>query len=159
RPGSSGHDAGGRQPDPRLQAIPDSQRDADGARPRHAPPRRFAERAGAVGHHQRRGSAPSQRRSGVMARIDQLFPYLKPSKGSDLHFGVGVAPRIRRHGSLEAVPDWAPFDDAGLRQLLYEIANPKQKQEYERTGDLDFAYGLQDVARFRCNFFVEGSGA
>jgi twitching motility protein PilT len=94
-----------------------------------------------------------------MARIDELFRYLKSSKGSDLHLGVGVAPHIRRHGSLEPVPDWAPFDDAGLRKLLYEIASEKQKQEYERCGDLDFAYGLPEVARFRCNYFVEGGGA
>jgi len=38
-----------------------------------------------------------------MARLDELFHYLKDTKGSDLHLGAGLEPRIRRHGHLEKV--------------------------------------------------------
>ena len=41
-----------------------------------------------------------------MARIDELFHYLKENKGSDLHLAAGLEPRIRVHGSLEAVAGW-----------------------------------------------------
>src|SRR5437868_3003768 len=94
-----------------------------------------------------------------MARIDDLFRHLKQHSGSDLHLAAGLAPRIRRHGGLEAVPGWDVLDDAALRALLREIASDKQWQHYERALDLDFAYGLDGVARFRCNYFNQQHGA
>jgi twitching motility protein PilT len=93
-----------------------------------------------------------------MARIDDLFRYLKEMQASDLHLGAGIAPHIRRHGALQAVPEWLSLDDAKVRALVYEILSPAQKAEFERTHDLDFAYGLDGVGRFRCNCFVEESG-
>ena len=57
------------------------------------------------------------------------------------------------------VPEWPALSDGELRGLLDEIANDKQRAEFARANDLDFAYGLPEVARFRCNFFVEEKGA
>jgi twitching motility protein PilT len=94
-----------------------------------------------------------------MARLDTLFRYLRDSKGSDLHLGAGLRPHVRRHGSLEPVPDWPALSDGELRAMLDEIANEKQRAEYADKSDLDFAYGLHEVARFRCNYFVDERGA
>jgi twitching motility protein PilT len=94
-----------------------------------------------------------------MARLDTLFRYLRDSKGSDLHLGAGLRPHVRRHGSLEPVPDWPALSDGELRAMLDEIANEKQRAEYSDKRDLDFAYGLEEVARFRCNYFVDERGA
>lgn len=94
-----------------------------------------------------------------MARIDDLFRYLKDNKGSDLHIAAGQAPRIRRHGSLQDVEGWSPMGDAEVLELLGEIANEEQWQSYRECGDLDFAYGLEGVARFRCNFLRQEQGA
>jgi twitching motility protein PilT len=93
-----------------------------------------------------------------MARLDELFHYLKDNKGSDLHLGAGLAPRIRRHGHLEKVANWPVLTDADLRELLSEIASPKQWEHYTRTLDLDFAYGLEGVARFRANYLHQENG-
>jgi twitching motility protein PilT len=94
-----------------------------------------------------------------MARLDQLFRYLKEEKGSDLHLAAGLEPRVRRHGSLVPVPGWERLDDATLRSLLQEIASTKQWEHYVAHLDLDFAYGLAGVARFRCNYFNQENGA
>jgi twitching motility protein PilT len=96
-----------------------------------------------------------------MARLDELFHYLKDTKGSDLHLGAGLEPRIRRHGHLEKVPNWPVLTDADLKELLREIASPKQWEHYTANLDLDFAYGLEGVARFRANYLNQenGSGA
>jgi twitching motility protein PilT len=93
-----------------------------------------------------------------MARLDELFRYLKDTKGSDLHLGAGLEPRIRRHGHLEKIPDWPVLSDADLRGLLSEIASPRQWEHYTRTLDLDFAYGLDGVARFRANYLNQENG-
>jgi twitching motility protein PilT len=84
---------------------------------------------------------------------------LKEGGGSDLHLAAGLEPRIRRHGSLAPIDGQPPLTDEGLRELLRELARPEQWERYDATGDLDFAYGLEGVARFRANFFVQENGA
>ena len=94
-----------------------------------------------------------------MARIDQLFRYMKDQGGSDLHLGAGLRPHIRKHGHLEEVPNWPAFTDASLRELLREVATDAQWSHYEGTLDLDFAYSLESVGRFRANFLNQENGA
>ena len=94
-----------------------------------------------------------------MARIHELFRYLKDTGGSDLHLAAPLAPRIRRRGELEDVEGWGPLSDEELLAILKEIASPDQWSEYEGCGDLDFAYGLEGVARFRANYLRQENGA
>ncbi|MEA2604426.1 MAG: twitching motility protein PilT [Acidobacteriota bacterium] len=93
-----------------------------------------------------------------MARIDELFKYLKENKGSDLHLAAGLEPRIRVHGSLESVRGWPVLSHDELMSLLREIVNDAQWESYTGCGDLDFAYGLEGVARFRANFLRQENG-
>jgi twitching motility protein PilT len=93
-----------------------------------------------------------------MPRIDELFHYLRDHKGSDLHLAAGLEPRIRLHGSLEPVEGWPVLTHEAILSLLREIASEEDWEEYEKTGDLDFAYGLPGVARFRANFLRQENG-
>jgi len=93
-----------------------------------------------------------------MAEIDRLLRYLKERGGSDLHLATGLEPRIRRHGSLEPVEGAAALAAEEVERLLSGIAPPKQWEEYRRTRDLDFAYGIEGVARFRANFLWQENG-
>jgi len=94
-----------------------------------------------------------------VAQLDQLLSYLKQHKGSDLHLAAGLEPRVRVNGELRAIEGQSKLDDAGLRKLLREIASESQWATYDEKHDLDFAYGLEGVARFRANFFVQEHGA
>ena len=94
-----------------------------------------------------------------MAQLDDLLRHLKQHKGSDLHLAAGLEPRIRVHGELQAVEGQPKLSDDGLRKLLREIASESQWRTYEEKHDLDFAYGLEGVARFRANYFVQENGA
>jgi twitching motility protein PilT len=94
-----------------------------------------------------------------MPRLHELFRYCHERGGSDLHLVAGLEPRIRRAGHLEAVTGWAPLADRELRAILHEVVSDEQWREFEETGDLDFAYGLEGVARFRGNFLRQESGA
>ncbi len=94
-----------------------------------------------------------------MAGVDELLRYLQDHGGSDLHLAAGLEPRIRVHGSLEPVEGRDPLNDRALRDLLCEIASEEHWRNYEACGDLDFAYGLEGVARFRANYFVQQKGA
>lgn len=94
-----------------------------------------------------------------MAQLDRLLTYLKENDGSDLHLVAGLEPRFRQKGRIQTIPGEAPIDDATLRSMMQEIASPRAWDEYATTNDLDFAYGLEGVARFRVNYFVQSEGA
>ena len=94
-----------------------------------------------------------------MARIDELFVYLKENKCSDLHLRVGLPPRVRQHGSLHDVEGWNVLGPQELLDMLEEIATEEQWESYTGCGDLDFAYGLPGVARFRANYLRQETGA
>jgi len=61
------------------------------------------------------------------------------------------------HGDLERVK-YDPMDDETLRAMLYEIAPEQTIKKYEETGDVDFAYEIPGVARFRANYFMQKYG-
>jgi len=94
-----------------------------------------------------------------VARIDDLFRYLKYHKGSDLHLRAGLPPRIRVHGELVDVDGRGELAHEELMELLREIVTDEQWDDYAGCGDLDFAYSLPGVARFRVNFLRQETGA
>ena len=94
-----------------------------------------------------------------MARLHELFRYCTESNGSDLHLVAGLEPRIRKHGHLEAIDGWPALADRELRAMLQEIVSDEQWKTFSETGDLDFAYGLEGVARFRGNYMLQHNGA
>jgi twitching motility protein PilT len=94
-----------------------------------------------------------------VAQIDSLLTYLKENDGSDLHLGAGLEPRIRAKGKIRVIEGQGVLADETLHGLLAEIASPRAWEEYEATNDLDFAYAIEGVARFRANYFVQNQGA
>lgn len=94
-----------------------------------------------------------------MARIDELFRYLKQKGGSDLHLAAGLRPNLRRNGRLEPVEGWNVLDDAALKALLREITSTDHWNHFTQELDLDFAYSLPGVARFRANYLNQQNGA
>jgi twitching motility protein PilT len=93
-----------------------------------------------------------------MAKLDQLFNMLKDSGGSDLHMTVGEPPKMRIHGTIDDVAGFDRFDKEQMHAWLTEILKPDQLVSYENERDLDFAYSLEGIARFRCNFFYQNNG-
>ena len=94
-----------------------------------------------------------------MPELDQLLTYLKDNDCSDLHLAAGLEPRVRAKGSLRTIEGRGVLDDAAMRQMMSEIASEKHWKEYCETNDVDFAYGIEGVARFRANYFVQQNGA
>jgi len=93
-----------------------------------------------------------------MAKIDQYFRMLKETGASDLHVMTGAPPKLRLHGELVPIQNEQVLTHEGLSEMLFEITDAAQKEKFLRTHDLDFAYGLEGVARFRCNFLLQRSG-
>lgn len=94
-----------------------------------------------------------------MAAIDSLLVYLKDHDGSDLHLVAGEQPRFRAKGRILMVESEDVLTDEALRAMMLEVAPTRGWEEYETLGDLDFAFSLEGVARFRANYFVQETGA
>jgi twitching motility protein PilT len=92
-----------------------------------------------------------------MAKIDQLLEIVKQANASDLHLNVGTVPIIRVNGILEKTRSSKLTGDS-IKQLLYEILPDNQIKLFEKTGDLDFSYGIEGVARFRINLYQTFTG-
>lgn len=92
-----------------------------------------------------------------MAVIDQYFQHLIEIKGSDLHLSQGQPPKVRVHGSIQAIADEVLTGDL-MDSMMQEICEPKQWERYIQKGDLDFAYEMDENSRFRCNYMKQNNG-
>lgn len=92
-----------------------------------------------------------------MATIDGFFRLLIAEGGSDLHLSSGSQPMLRKHGVLNKI-QYHPLNDRELRQMLFEICPEEKQKVFEETGDLDFAYEIPSLARFRANYFMQKWG-
>jgi twitching motility protein PilT len=92
-----------------------------------------------------------------MAQIDAFFKLMNEQGASDLHLVAGHQPVLRVQGDLERVK-FKKLDNDGLKGMLYEIAPEHKVKIFEETGDVDFAYEIPGLARYRANFFMQKNG-
>jgi twitching motility protein PilT len=92
-----------------------------------------------------------------MARLDALLKAMIEKNASDLFISAGSPPTFKIHGEVQPTTT-APLTPDFSQQLLYEILNEAQQRKFEESMDLDFAYEISGVARFRGNFFQQRKG-
>lgn len=92
-----------------------------------------------------------------MAKIDALFRMMREQGASDLHLSAGNPPIFRQHGEMVRLNFKALGHDE-LKTILFEILSEKQKAHFEETKDLDFAYEVPELARFRGNIMMQYRG-
>jgi twitching motility protein PilT len=92
-----------------------------------------------------------------MAKIDAFFNLMHEQGASDLHLVAGQQPVIRIGGEMERVK-YDALENDDLRSMLYEIAPEHKIKQFEETGDMDFAYEIPELARYRGNFFKQQNG-
>ena len=82
--------------------------------------------------------------------MESMFRLLVESGSSDLHLRSGEPPMLRLHGEVARQNQPAIPADR-LEAMLYSIMTPKEAGEFRETGDTDWAYEIEGLARFRCN--------
>jgi twitching motility protein PilT len=93
-----------------------------------------------------------------MAKIDALFKMMKEQGASDLHLSTGSPPIFRLHGEMQRL-QFKALSHEELTAILYEILTDKQRADFEARHDLDFAYAVPGLARFRGNMLLTHRGA
>ncbi|MCB9709034.1 MAG: type IV pilus twitching motility protein PilT [Myxococcales bacterium] len=77
---------------------------------------------------------------------------------SDLHLSSDVAPMVRLHGEMKRLEAGESLGPEALRALVQQIMPERNIQEFDEIHDTDFAYSIEDVARFRVNVFLDRKG-
>jgi len=90
-------------------------------------------------------------------RIDRFLRLLNDRGASDLHLSVGRPPIFRLSGRMEPIR-YRTLDQTDFVQLLEPIAPAHLWHEFVETGDIDFAYEVPGVSRFRVNLFRQERG-
>lgn len=92
-----------------------------------------------------------------MASIDELFKIMVEQGASDLHLTSGAPPMLRLHGGMKPL-NFKELSPQDVQGLLFEIISEKQKKIFIEKWELDFAYKLTGIGRFRCNVFMQRKG-
>lgn len=86
--------------------------------------------------------------------LPALLKGMVDQNSSDLHITVGVPPEYRISGKMVKVKT-DPLNAQETKEICYTVLTDSQKAEFERNLELDFSFGIKDLARFRGNLFLQ----
>jgi twitching motility protein PilT len=92
-----------------------------------------------------------------MAKIDALLKLMIEHQASDLHVTSGSPPLLRIDGELERIA-YHELTEEEVRLLIYEIVEEGGIKQLESGFDVDFAYEVERVARYRLNAYFKNGG-
>lgn len=84
--------------------------------------------------------------------IRDLLHLMIEKRASDLHLKEGRPPMMRIDGKLSPL-DMEILSNSDLKEMIYAILDEKQRKKFEETNEMDMAYNLEGVARYRANVF------
>src|SRR2546423_215002 len=87
--------------------------------------------------------------------IDDLLEQMVALGASDLHVTVASPPAFRVRGHIVRAEGYEPFTPDDTRTLLYRILSSEQQKHFELRRQLDFAYAIPGLARFRVNVYYQ----
>jgi twitching motility protein PilT len=87
--------------------------------------------------------------------IDDLLRCAVEKKASDLHLKVGNHPYVRIDGLLVAQSDVPRVTPEEMLSMAFSMMTNRQKQKFKETAELDMAYGVAGLGRFRVNVFQQ----
>src|SRR5947208_5214690 len=89
--------------------------------------------------------------------ISELLVLSVKNNASDLHISPGQPPVLRINGDLSPIEGFPVLEPEVTKSFLYSFFNAKQKEEFEKQWELDFAIELPKISRFRVNVFRQAN--
>src|SRR5947209_12390356 len=89
-----------------------------------------------------------------MFDLHEALRYVVRQEGSDLHLKVPSRPLARIHGHLRPIEEYEPMQAQDTERVVREmLTDPEKLAEFDRENEVDFAYAVEGLARFRVNAF------
>ena len=90
-----------------------------------------------------------------MATIEEILKVAKDAGASDVHFTVGVPPKMRVNGNLVAIEGYPILAPADTLDMLLDVLSESQRDRFEERGEIDLSVALSGCGRFRVNVFKQ----
>src|SRR6202046_1225928 len=87
--------------------------------------------------------------------IDDLLRIATERRASDLHLKVGNYPHLRIDGELVPLTDQPRISAEDMLNMAFSMMSARQKQKFKETSEIDMAYGVAGLGRFRVNVFQQ----
>jgi twitching motility protein PilT len=87
--------------------------------------------------------------------INDLLRTAVASGASDLHLKVGSYPMMRVNGTLVSASEEKRLDRGDTEAIALGILSPEQQERFRKNQDVDLAYSIDGLGRFRCNVFQQ----
>jgi twitching motility protein PilT len=98
-------------------------------------------------------SGPPKPQAGINLR--SLLEEMVARNASDLHIVAGERPKLRVDGDITNASIEHSLAPKDTLQLAYSVLTEEQKKRFELEDELDFSFGIQNLARFRGNVFKQ----
>ena len=100
-------------------------------------------------------TAPAHAQAPSAFNLRALLEEMIERDASDLHITAGERPKLRVDGDITNSKVEAILNPKDTLQLAYSILTEQQKKRFETEDELDFSFGIQNLARFRGNAFKQ----
>ncbi len=87
--------------------------------------------------------------------FSEVLRQMVAARASDVHLTAGFAPAIRNKGRIQPMDGFPVLNAQQTREVVYGILNDDQRKRFENAKQLDFAYAIPNVARFRVNCYLQ----
>jgi twitching motility protein PilT len=85
----------------------------------------------------------------------EVLTKMAEERASDVHLSPGFRPAIRVRGKIVPLEEYEPLSSQQTRDTVYSLLNDDQRKRFESHKQLDLAYAVPGVARFRVNCFFQ----
>ena len=87
--------------------------------------------------------------------INELLRKAHDLDASDLHIKVGSPPILRIYGELAPLTSERKLSHEDATSIALAVMTPSQADIFKRKNDIDLAYSVPGLGRFRCNVFMQ----
>jgi twitching motility protein PilT len=91
----------------------------------------------------------------MSSKIDDLLRIATSHGASDLHIKAGTYPYMRISGELRPVVDAQSLTQEDTLDMAFSMMSNRQKQRFKEVSEVDIAYGVSGLGRFRANIFQQ----
>ena len=106
-----------------------------------------------INSNQRNIASEQQKQS--LTFIEKILTFSVNKKASDVHLKVNSAPIFRINGELVVQPDFGVLSKEIIDKIAFSMIDKYQMKVFQENKDVDLAYSLADVGRFRVNIFSQ----
>src|SRR5512134_625180 len=87
--------------------------------------------------------------------INELLKTAMAQDASDLHIKVGSSPVLRITGELTPLHNEGRLSQQDAMKIAFTVMSPSQREVFKKKNEIDLAYSVPGLGRFRCNVFIQ----